>query len=358
MTEDLIENHNLVQADNNLLQYSGRIDFSDLINPLFIYSYSSVKAVFTGASIKAVITNIHQGYDNYIGYIIDGEQYRILLSNDAEARTYTLADNLEDTEHTIFLFKRMDSCHYFKFGGFIIDKNANLISPPAKPQRKIEFYGDSVTAGEVSEAVDYVGKTDPPHNGEYSNSWYSYAALTARELNAEIHNIAQGGISLVDGAGFFNAPDYIGLESSYDKLSYNPYMGEIISWNFDRYTPHVVVIAVGQNDAHPENYMSTDYHGAQAIEFRRKYKNFVESVRGKYPNANIILTTTILFHDPSWDDAIEDVYLSLNDPKVHHFLYSNNGAGTPGHIRIPEAQKMAEELSDYINSLGKDIWSY
>lgn len=41
---------------------------------------------------------------------------------------------------------------------------------------------------------------------------------------------------------------------------------------------------------------------------------------------------------------------------VHHFLYSNNGRGTPGHIRRPEAEKMAEELSAYIESLGEEIW--
>lgn len=32
---------------------------------------------------------------------------------------------------------------------------------PAKPIRKIEVYGDSVSAGEVSEAVDFAGKEDP-----------------------------------------------------------------------------------------------------------------------------------------------------------------------------------------------------
>ena len=36
------------------------------------------------------------------------------------------------------------------------------------------MYGDSVSAGEVSEAVEYTGKPDPEHNGQYSNSWYSY----------------------------------------------------------------------------------------------------------------------------------------------------------------------------------------
>src|SRR5699024_12424939 len=93
---------------------------------------------------------------------------------------------------------------------------------PERPRRRIEVYGDSVSAGEVSEAVDYVGKPDPEHNGQYSNSWYSYAWMTAWKLGAEIHDIAQGGIALLDGTGWFNAPDYVGMETAWDKIHYNP----------------------------------------------------------------------------------------------------------------------------------------
>ena len=46
----------------------------------------------------------------------------------------------------------------------------------------------------------------------------------------------------------------------------------------------------------------------------------------------------------------------MKDKHVHHFLYINNGSGTHGHIRIPEAEKMAEELSGFIESLGEEIW--
>lgn len=33
-----------------------------------------------------------------------------------------------------------------------------------------------------------------------------------------------------------------------------------------------------------------------------------------------------------------------------------NGSGTPGHIRIPEAEQMSDELAAYISSLGDEIW--
>ena len=75
-----------------------------------------------------------------------------------------------------------------------------------------------------------------------------------------------------------------------------------------------------------------------------------------YPRAHFVLTTTILNHDAAWDTAVSGVCEEIASPRVHHFLYAQNGCGTPGHIRVPEAAAMAEELSTYLNSLG-DIWN-
>lgn len=180
--------------------------------------------------------------------------------------------------------------------------------------------------------------------------------MTARKLNAQIHDIAQGGIPLLDGTGWFAAPQYIGIESTYDKIQYHPNLGPVKKWDFSKYRPHVVVIAIGQNDNHPEDYMAEDYYCQKAIHWRKHYKAFIKKIRKQYPDAQIILTTTILGHDANWDKAIGDVCEEIADKKVHHFLYSNNGCGTKGHIRIPEADRMSDELTAYISSLGEAIW--
>lgn len=91
--------------------------------------------------------------------------------------------------------------------------------------------------------------------------------------------------------------------------------------------------------------------------WRAHYEQFVRNIRGKYPKALIILATTILMHDENWDKSIDEVCRKIDDEKIVHFLYSNNGAGTPGHIRIPEAEQMADELSAFIESFGDDVWA-
>lgn len=245
--------------------------------------------------------------------------------------------------------------------GILLDGGARLMPTAASlPSRRIEVYGDSVTCGERCEAACYVGKADPDVDlSVYSNSWYSYAAITARKLDAQLHLVSQGGASLIDGIGWFHAPDYLGMESIWNKSVYNTQLGGTASWNFAQYTPHVVVIALGQNDAHPCDFMANDYFGTEATHWRSRYVDFVHALRSKYPHTLIVLTTTVLIHDDSWDHAIDDVCRSINvegDERVRHFLYSRNGSATPGHPRVAEQQEMANELTAYLESFGPDLW--
>ena len=345
----------LIKPDNPYLQYSGRIDRTDALAPVLVYPCSYIKMKFTGTYVKAVVENRKSYWSSFLGFFIDGEQKCVKLAESGK-ETITLADGLDNTEHELMLFKRMDSCHTFTFYGFEVDDEAILCEVGPKPASRIEVYVDSVSAGDVSEAVDYVGQPDPVHDGEYSNSYYSYTWMTARNLNAEIHDIAQGGAALLDGTGWFAGPDYVGMESIYDKIQYYPEPAQPSKWDFQLYRPHVVIVAIGQNDANPEDYMAEDYEGDKAQRWRKAYREFVLNLRTIYPKATIILATTILEHDANWDRAIDEVCRELADERIHRFLYSNNGVGTPGHIRIPEAEQMAQELTTFIESLGEEIW--
>ncbi|MGN0352554.1 MAG: electron transporter RnfD [Roseburia sp.] len=345
-----------ISPDNELLEYSGRIDFDNPKEPVLVFAASYVKMRFRGTSCSVELTNKRAYWTNYMGYILDGKQEKIALSQEEKKCTYLLAEGLEDGEHELLLFKRTDSCHIVTFHGFEVGGAAEVLPLPPKPKRQIEVFGDSVSCGEVSEALDYVGKEDPEHDGEFSNSWFSYAWITARKLNAELHDTSQGGIALLDGTGWFGAPDYIGMESCYDKIEYYPQLSEVKQWDFKKYIPQVVVVAIGQNDNHPNDYMAENPEGEQAKNWKKHYEGFIRALLEVYPKSQIILTTTLLCHHPAWDEAIEEVCNRFREERVHHFRYQRNGRGTPGHLRIPEAEEMAEELTAYINELGDAIW--
>lgn len=345
-----------IQADHEKLVYCGRIDWCNPKEPVFVFPCSSVQMCFTGNALKIYVRNHSAYWDNYLGYFLDGKQGVLWLPKEGEAEFDIRVEQALCGEHEFLLFKRQDACHEFAFLGAEIGAGESVLSCPAKSERRIEVYGDSVSAGKVSEAVAYVGREDPMHNGEYSNSWYSYAWLLARKLNAQIHDIAQGGIALMDRTGWFCEPEAVGMETAWDKIHYNPGLGKFMQWDFGQYIPQAVIVAIGQNDSHPRDYMAGEYDGEQAVLWRKRYKVFLGNLRKTYPAARIICCTTLLYHDEAWDKAIGQVVRELGDEKVTQYLFRRGGRGTPGHLRIPEAQEMAEELAAYMEKLGIEGW--
>ena len=338
-------------ADNKCFSYMGRIDFSTAGEPLFIYAGSMVKAKFTGTKISVIIKNQPMGEYSSLGAVVDGIQYKLDLVQDDKERSYLVADNLPDGVHSLTVFKRQAAAHYFHFCGVELDEKAEIISADESCKLKLEVFGDSVSAGEVTEAVYYTEHVDPDdHKGVYDNSWFSYPLMTARKLNAYIHNNSQGGIALFDKTGYFCGPEtetMLGVESTYDKLSYVPYSPQgMTQWDFSRYTPDVLVIAIGQNDQNPNPAAIHDPDYAK--KWREKYKEIVTDLQSKYNGVKVVLILTVLMHEEIWDEQLDLIERELADENVRHLRFKRCGKATPGHPRIPEQEEMAEELSEFI----------
>ncbi len=159
------------------------------------------------------------------------------------------------------------------------------------------------------------------------------------------------GIALMDGQGWFHEPKQIGMESAWNKIRFNTTYGELTEWDFKQYMPQVVIVAIGQNDNHPVDYMKEDYECEQAKIWRKHYSGQLKKIRRVYPDVWMVCCTTLLQHDSLWDRAIDEVVHSLADKKISHCVFKRNGVATPGHLRIPEAYEMARELADYIEKL-------
>ena len=345
-----------ILPNNSSLIYSGRIDLSDPFAIVWTYPGTFVKIKFKGTQLSIHVRNKRNYWNNYLGVVEGDAQTKLLLPEEGDAMIEIPLQTTQDNIHEVTIFKRQDACHELMILGFEINCNTDdeceLLEASPLPPRRIEVYGDSVSAGEVSEAIDYVAKADPEHNGEYSNSWYSYAWIAARKLDAQLHDIAQGGVALLDNTGWYHEPDYIGMEHVWNKMRYNPDYGTVKEWDFSKYTPDIVIVAIGQNDSHPDDYMKTDYEGEKAKNWRIHYRQFLAKLRETYPDAWIICCTTLLQHDIGWDMSISQAVQDLGDKKVSHCVFQRNGKATPGHLRIPEAEEMAEELCHYIHSLN------
>jgi len=345
MSYTIEQGKKLISPDNACFQYMGRIDDEDPSRPVLIWPGSTVDVQFTGTYAAAVLKNIDLQEHTYFGAFIDGVQQSFEMKKGRQDELYILAEGLEDGWHTLRLLKRLAASNYVEFAGLVVDENAQVKNPQHKYDMKLEVYGDSVSAGELTEALFYEGHSDPPHHSQYDNAHFSYSMSLARKLNAELHDIAQGGIALFDGTGYFCADQLTGMLSCYDKLEYSPYYPKK-DWDFSKWQPDTVIIALGQNDANPEP------ERIKTPEYRRKWKDayigFLNDLRSKYPGARFVLILTVLGHDPTWDDALDEICAEVDSPEVTHYRFRRCGKATNGHPRATEQEEMAGELFNYL----------
>jgi lysophospholipase L1-like esterase len=281
--------------------------------------------------------------DNNYNVIVDGNVVG-LLHPSIDKKEYVLADNLAPGKHTLELFKRTESSMGKTwFYEFAFPKESEILSPPPPLKRKIEFFGNSISCGYAD--IDTEGKDRG--TSTYENGYISYAAITARHFDAELHNISKSGIGIT--VSWFP----LVMPEMYDRLdATDPYS----KWNFSKYTPDLVIINLFQNDSWivklKDNVEFKARFGATppTDDFIIKaYGKFVKEVRSKYPKASIICALGSMDatkEGSPWPGYIKKAVSELKDNKiyVHIIPYKN----TPGHPSAKEQQDMADNLIDYI----------
>ena len=326
-------------AQNRYIQYEGRIGMDNPDIAEIYWPGSSVKVRFKGTGIKAILKDQHG--NNYYNIIVDDDSVHVLKLDTAK-KTYTLATNLPQGEHTVELFRRTGWPNgKTSFYGFQLQPHTNLLDLPAKT-RMIEFYGNSITVGSAVENYAYA-----PGDTTETNNYLSYATVTARHFNAKYSCIATSGIGIMVSWGSLIMPDI------YDRL--NP-ADSASKWNFSKTNPGIVVINLFQNDNalvnmpdHPQFKRRFGDKPPTEDFIVASYRRFVQSIRNKYPEAHIICVLGNMDATrpgSPWPGYIEKAVASLADKKLytHFFPYKN----TPGHPDPAEQRQMAESLIRFI----------
>ncbi len=318
-----------IDADNPNIQYSGRINHDDPKAPIMWWPGSGVVTSFEGTSINV---KLHDYGDNYFYVIIDDGAPSLIDLTPGEA-TYPAASGLTDSVHKIRLFKRTETQEgRVAFLGFELDDSKSLVAPPERPQRRIEYYGDSITSGH-----SVASATGDTNEAWGKDNYYTYASVTARNLNAEYHCISVSGIGLyVDTWGF---------GGNMQTLYYDRESSRTTAWDFNQWTPHIVVVNLGQND-----YWGT-YTQAGA---EQNYINFAQTLRGHYPDAYIILALGSMnaTDTPSpWptylQNAVNELNTTYGDPKVYRLIFPFSGNPHPTVARHAD---MADQLTEFIQA--------
>ncbi len=346
-------------TDSNIV-YTGRFDFSDSENVSFAWPGISITASFEGTYCGMLLRQvpvpemaINSKYNaNYYNIFIDDREPKVIKATVKDS-IFEIAKNLPPGPHTVTIYKRTEAlCGTGEFLGFLLDRGTHLLPPPQPPERRIEFIGNSITCGYGNE-----GKSTDKFKGSIENSYLSYAAITARNLDAEYHLISYAGIGI-----------HLNSDSSTTNTIPEIYnrccpLDSSIAWNFISWTPHVVVINLGAND------FGTIGGIPDSLAFINSYQNFIRRIHNNYPESAIfcldgpmpgypvidtvsgeqITSLDILRNylnkivENAKSDGISNIYtfsLTLIDPDI--------GYGAEGHPNVYQHKLNAAELTVFI----------
>lgn len=335
----------IIQFNDPNINYEGRIKF-DTDAAELSWPGTSATLIFKGTNMSAILKDSDTA--DYYNVIIDGKQI-FKIHADTIKHSYLLASGLSDSKHRIQLFKRTEwSLGSTLFYGFETSESTEILPQTSKPKRKIEFYGNSITCGYALE--DNSGN-DSWH-GFFENNYLTYAALTARHFNAQYSSISRSGIGVMVSWFPLIMSEMYGRLDPTDSTS---------KWDFSQFAPDIVVINLFQNDswlvAKPEHEQFKYRFGTKAPDemfIISSYKNFVASIRNKYPEASIICVLGSMDatkKGSAWPGYIQQAVEQMNDPKIytHFFEYKN----TDGHPHVNEQKAMAKSLIKFINQAIK-----
>lgn len=332
-----------IPATDKNIQYIGRISMKNPERPTFTFPGVQIRSAFNGTSLR-MIAKPNSGY--FMATIDGSEPFKVSFNSQRDS-VVTLATALPRGEHEVQLMYVTEGYdRRAEFRGFLLDEGCGLVTPKPLPERKIEFIGNSITCGYGVESVE----RDAEFQDETCNHFYTYAALTARALNAQHLVVARSGIGVYRNYNGPKSGDKINMNTEYKHtLLYDT----TEQWDFSRYTPQVVCINLGTND--------TSTKGADPKLLRQGYVNLMKQVREAYPSAKIVFLCGSMMNGDALKLAsktMNDVVAEANkagDKEVYRFDFTPQdgslGYGASWHPSLRQQEKMAGELTSFLRTL-------
>ena len=336
---------NTIPANNPYIQYYGRWDFSNPLAPTHSWPGVYLYAEFEGTSI-GIITDDNFSYYNVF---IDDTVVSIFHGTKGGVNFYTLVSSLLDGHHRILLTLRNETnWTKFSFNGFILDDGKNLLPPPDKPVKKIEFIGDSYTCSSGNLWTD----NNPAPSGDYTDAYEGFPSITARHYGTQYMVSGRGGFGLVlDYQGNYSN----NLPSIFNRtLVYTPSP----AWDFSQWSPNLVVICLGLNDYNGWGGYNGAIDSDKANLFRQRYHEFLSTIMDVYPFAKIL---TVAANDILWlKQQISSVFSEENamghtNISYTFFPYYSGHYVNSGHPDVYAHHQISDKLVAAIDTI--DAWT-
>lgn len=326
----------LIPATDARLRWSGRIGPGAMPRTrLLAWSGSELRARFTGRTLSLEFSSTHWGTSHFT-VEIDGHRHSLAVPGQGWT-AWRLREPLADGDHTLRLVKRTEgSMAEVSFHGLRLADGAQLLAPPPERPLKLAFYGDSITAGACNGDVAEDQYEDLyPHDGTRA-----YGAVTAERLGADYVGIAVSGIGITATWHDLLMPQVWNRDAPRKDAAIAPP---------DARAPDVVLLNLGQND-----------HGfpaskglSIAADFGERYLAFVRQLRGRYPQAKLVLLMGGMSapqEQPAIPQAVSRAVQTLRDEGDTRVWSYRFQAFSWAHPRIDVHAQMADELTRFLSS--------
>lgn len=328
------------------IQYFGRWDKSDAGNFRCAQGAVYIKANFTGTSLKVKLRDPN----NYWRVSIDGSEFTKFRPKGNET---VLAENLKPGQHKVLLVRSTEGyMGESQLKGFVIDDDASLEKPDALKKRRLEFVGDSITAGAKND-----GELAGSNYNDIEDNDMAYGPQLARMLDADYSVLAKSGEGVIHNWAEKWPGNQVHTADRYQWTKYSDKFEGNQQWDTKQFPVDAVIIAMGTNDFSDNKRKPTEK------EFVAGYTRLIETVRKMNPDAKIICTEPV----PGWvgkkarkwiSTSVENLkakgdnklyYIELNTPAT--LLEESDYANDSTHPLKSGATKIANYLKDKVAAI-------
>ncbi len=295
----------------------------------------------------AVTILFHDDVANF-NVLIDGKPYAV-VKRPGESE---LQIHRGDGEHSLRIEKRSETQHAVgRAPGVTVYDRQDILPAPAERTRRIEFIGDSLTAGYGNTSA--FGDCHGDDVFETTDTQEAYGHLLAKHYDADYRIEAYSGAGLVRNSGG-RTPDFHMTD-----LIRRPILEEPAE-DTSPWSPQIVVVNLGGNDFNSPVHAGEAWADLPALilDYRTQYVAFVKTLRARYPKAEILLSTTT-DKIPFLPETVDLVFADLKAAGVTGIDRINwpvmQRTGCDKHPNIRDDATVAQVYIDYIDH-HPELW--
>ncbi len=350
---DEVDEHFL--AIDERLHFIGRVYNTKHESVLYSYPGIQLELAFEGTGLELQIKD-HADKNstkvNYLEIVLDEKVHHTLKLKHGK-HWYKIIDGLPKGDYKLQIVKRTES-----MVGMVEVFNGKVLKGALKTyyrrdKRKIEFIGNSITcAYGVMAAIPEppAGNPSVPFRAENENAYMSYAAMTARYLDADYSMVAYSGRGVYRN---YDASLAHTMPKVYSYVMPHDYRKK---WDFNLFIPDLVVINLGTND-----YAKDPRRKLSDKKVSRAFTKLINRVHDKYPGVPVILCLSPMVkdgypyktkHRKRLRSVLEGVSKTFNKVEklvfVHEFEVMSAPYGENWHPSMHTHEKMSKSLINFI----------